>query len=175
VKQAVLPVLLSPDDSGYDRRHVLDAYLDPLVVGYAVGPPFDGRLVSWADLSRLRTSHRALRRAAVGYLHAMLGRVRIHGQPPALLLSFAGFESSVVLADPFWSALARRVPGDLVVGVPARDVVIVTGSGSPAGLARARRAVDRVFFARGPHLLLRDLLVRRDGRWQAYAPVPAGR
>ena len=172
---AVLPILLCPQDPAYQREHVLDGYLGPLAVGYALGPPFDGRrLVTRADLRRSATSRGALRRRAATYLDAMLTRVRIHGQPPALMLSFNGFESSVVLADAFWADLAGRVPGDIVIGVPARDVVIVTGSRSPAGLAKARRAVDRVFYAGGPHLLMRDLLVRRDGGWESYAGA-AGR
>jgi hypothetical protein len=33
----------------------------------------------------------------------------IHGQPPALMLSFAGMESSVLLADAFWvSGMSTR-------------------------------------------------------------------
>jgi len=31
-----------------------------------------------------------------------------------------------------------------------------------------RRAVDRVFFAGGPHLLVQDLLVRRRGDWNVF-------
>ena len=165
----VLPVLLSRDDPQYQRQYVLDEYFAGVVIGYTAGPPYGERLVTWADLSRLAMARRGLRRHAAAYLDAMVPRVRIHGQPPALMLSFAGLESSVVLADTFWEDLARGVPGDLVIGVPARDVVIVTGSRSPAGLAKARRAVDRVLFAGGPHLLLHDLLVRRDGGWQVYS------
>ena len=62
--------------------------------------------------------------------------------------------------------------GDLVVGVPARDVVIVTGSQSPSGLEKARRAVERVFFAGDQHLLSRELLVRRHGIWQVFDGGP---
>jgi hypothetical protein len=54
-----------------------------------------------------------------------------------------------------------------VVGVPARDVVVVTGSQSQEGLAKARSAVDRVFSAGDQYLLARTLLVRRDSRWAA--------
>jgi hypothetical protein len=63
--------------------------------------------------------------------------------------------------------LAASVAGDLVVGVPARDVVVVTGSQSQEGLAKARSAVDRVFSAGDQYLLARTLLVRRDSRWAA--------
>jgi hypothetical protein len=58
------------------------------------------------------------------------------------------------------------VPGDLIVGLPARDAVIVTGSESVPGLEKVRRAVNRVYFAGDRHLLTRDLLVRRRGVWE---------
>jgi uncharacterized protein YtpQ (UPF0354 family) len=165
----VLPVLVSPDDRTYRSEHVLDEYLDGLLVGYTPGPPFGEQLITRQDLDRLDVSRRELRRRAAAFLDRMVDRVEIHGQPPALMLSFAGMESSVVLADAFWDELAGSVPGDIVIGVPARDVVILTGSRSESGIAKARRAVDRVFFAGGPHLLLHDLLIRRDGDWDVYS------
>jgi uncharacterized protein YtpQ (UPF0354 family) len=165
----VLPVLVSPDDRAYDERHVLDEYFEGLMVGYTVGSSFGEHLLTWRDLDRFEVSRRELRRLAAGYLDLFVDRVDILGQPPALMLSFNGMESSVVLADAFWDGLAGSVPGDVVIGVPARDVVILTGSRSPSGIAKARRAVDRVFFAGGEHLLLRDLLIRRGREWDIYS------
>jgi uncharacterized protein YtpQ (UPF0354 family) len=165
----VLPVLVSPDDRAYSEQHVLDEYVEGLLVGYTLGPEFGERMVTWRDLDRFGVSRRELRRRAAGYLDRMAEHVQIHGQPPALMLSFAGMESSVVLSYPFWEGMVGSVPGDPVIGVPARDVVILTGSRSPSGIAKARRAVDRVFFAGGPHLLLRDLLVWRGGGWEVYS------
>jgi uncharacterized protein YtpQ (UPF0354 family) len=163
-----LPVLVSPVDHAYSEHNVLDEYFADIAVGYAVGPPYGDRMVTWSDLERRDLSRRALRRQAVSNLDSLLDAVRVHGQPPALMLSFQGFESSLVLADPFWDGLEGSVPGELVIGVPARDVVIITGSRSRSGIEKAQRAVDRVFFAGGPHLLVRDLLVRRDGAWETF-------
>jgi uncharacterized protein YtpQ (UPF0354 family) len=167
-----LPVLVPIEDDRYLDELPLDEFLGSLAVGYTVGPPFGERLVSWADLDRLGLSHRNLRRQAGAQLDASLDRVRIHGQPPALMLSFDGLESSVLLANAFWDSLEGSVPGELVVGVPARDVVIITGSQSMPGLEKARRAVDRVFFAGDQHLITRHLLVRRRGAWEPFRPVP---
>ena len=165
----VLPLLVSPDDRAYNDQQVLDEYFDGLLVGYTVGPTFGEHLVTWRELDRFEVTRRELRRRAAGYLDLLVDRVEIYGQPPALMLSFGGLASSVVLADAFWDGLDGSVPGDLVIGVPARDVVILTGSHSASGIAKARRAVDRMFFAGGPHLLLRDLLVRRSGEWDIYS------
>jgi uncharacterized protein YtpQ (UPF0354 family) len=163
-----VPVLVSVNDPEYQDHNVLDGYFGDLVVGYTTGPPFGERLLTWDDLDRLELSRRELRRSAAVALDRMLDEVRVHGRPPALMLSFDGLESSLLLAEGFWDELAPSVPGDLVIGVPARDVVIITGSRSQAGLEKARRCVDRVFFARGPHLLVPDLLVWGEGGWEPF-------
>jgi hypothetical protein len=166
-----LPVLaaardLPPDEDPHGP--VLDDFLGDLRVGYSFGPPYGQRLVSWYDLDKAGLSRRALRREAARHLDDRLPYARVHGQPPALMLDFDGLASTLVLADPLWADLAAAVPGELVVGVPARDVVIVTGSASRPGLEKARRAVDRVFFAGDRHLLTRQLLVRRRGVWEPF-------
>ena len=100
-------------------------------------------------------------------------RAEFHGQPPALMLSFEGLESSLLLATDFWRRLEGAVPGELVVGVPARDVVIVTGSQSQPGMEKAKRCVERVFFAGGENPLAPNLLVRRMGCGSRTATPPA--
>lgn len=149
-----------------------EPFVDELVVGYSPGPPYGRHLLTWAELAASGLARQQLRRAAAANLYAALDRVGIHGQPPALMLSFDGLESSVLLAHQFWEDLAEAVPGELVVGAPARDVVIFTGAQSGSGLRRLRRAVDRMFFAGGAELLSRELLVRRQRRWEVFHPPP---
>src|SRR5262249_59132664 len=121
------------------------------------------RLVTWQDLERIGLARRTLRRQAADNLDLNLPHAHVHGQPPALILAFDGLASTLLLAESLWADLASAVPGELVAGVPARDVAIVTGSQSRPGLERVRRAVDRVFFAGDRHLLTHHLLVRRRG------------
>jgi uncharacterized protein YtpQ (UPF0354 family) len=170
VQPMLLPVLAPLRDIRRDDVHapVLDEFMGGLGVGYSYGPPYGQRLVTWADLQRMELPRRMLRRQAAHNLDNRLGAAQVHGQPPALMLQFDGIASTLLLAEPFWAGLERAVPGELVVGVPARDVVIVTGSQSPPGLAKVRRAIDRVFFAGDPHLLSRKLLVRRRGAWEVF-------
>src|SRR5262245_40775180 len=164
----LVPVLLSVHDRAHDQETVLDSYLDEIFVGYSSGPPHGRRLIGRGDAARMGLSRRQLRYEAAANLDGMLQSVSVHGQPPALMVSFGGIESSLVLADSFWDSLVGSVPGDLVVGVPARDVVIITGSRSPSGIAKVQRAVDRIFLAKGEHLLLRDLLTWRGGGWELF-------
>lgn len=172
----LLPALVSAADPQVSPADLTDAFIGELTVGYTPGPPYGRRLVTWEELESAGGSRRELRRRAAENLYAVLDCVGIHGQPPALMLSFDGFdglESSVLLAHAFWDDLAGSVPGELVVGVPARDVVMFTGSQSRSGLQKLHRAVDRVLFAGGPRLLSRDLLVRRQRRWEIFDPATA--
>jgi hypothetical protein len=164
----VVPVLAV--DHGRRGPDVAHPFAAGLAVTYvAVAAP--EQPLGWADLTALRIDERALRHHALDNLDAMLAGVSLHGSPPALMVSFHGIESSLLLADAFWDGLPIDLPGDPVVAVPARDVLLITGSGSPAGLAKATRCVDRVFFAGSHHLLIQDLLTRRGGRWQVFDPA----
>jgi hypothetical protein len=81
-------------------------------------------------------------------------------------------EASLLLVDRLWPQLARAIPGDIVVGVPSRDVLAVTGTGSAEGIETLRWAVDRAWHRqKQPKLTLtRSLLVRRDDTWQLFEP-----
>jgi len=163
-----MPVVVSVGDPAYSDRHVFDVLFDDLVVGYSMGRPHGERLMTWADFDRLDLPRRELRRQAAEFLDWSMSAFSIHGQPPALMASFDGVESSVLLVDDFWESLEGSVPGAIVVGVPARDALIITGSRSPAGIAKVRRAVDRMFLAGNRHLLTPDLLVRNRGVWERF-------
>jgi hypothetical protein len=172
-----IPLLASAHSDRLDPTAVREEAFGDLAVVYTFGPDFGRRLVTHADLDQLQLPPRVLRQSAVQHLEVLSSRAEFHGQPPALMLSFEGLESSLLLATDFWSRLEGAVPGELVVGVPARDVVIVTGSQSGPGMEKAKRCVERVFFAGGEHLISRQLLVRRGGSWEPFdrSGRPSGR
>lgn len=170
---AVLPLLVPAGGGRQSRRLIRDDFLGGLDVAYSFGPPYGDRLVTQADLERLGVTRRELYRIAAGNLRTALDGVKLHGQSPTLMLEFGGMASSVILDAEFWEDQRGTVPGELVVGVPARDVVIITGSQSKQGMEKVRRAVDRIFFAGADNLLSRDLLVWRRGAWEVLRPVPA--
>lgn len=171
-----IPLLAPVSSDRIDPAAVREEFIGDLSVVYTSGPQFGRRIVTRADLEQLGMPPLALRQTALQHLEVLASRAEFHGQPPALMLSFEGLESSLLLATDIWQRLAAAVPGDLVVGVPARDVVVVTGSNSSAGLEKARRCVERVFFAGDENLLSRHLLVRRGAAWEPFdRPAGAGR
>lgn len=164
----IVPVLSV--DHGRRGPDVAHSFAAGLAVTYVAAATPEQPL-GWVDLANLRMDERTMQRRALDNLDAMLNTVSFHGELPALMVSFHGIESSLLLADAFWDEIAHDLPGDPVVAVPARDVLLITGVDSPPGLEKASRCVDRVFFAGSHHLLTQDLLVRRGSRWQVFDPA----
>jgi hypothetical protein len=177
-RESLVPVLAARTGAhtGSHAGAVEDEFAAGLTVQYAAAGRPDEPLTRF-DLQTLGIAPRALRRAAYERLAVLAEGAHLHGSPPAFMVSFHGIESSLLLADGFWQAvipdLMFDLPGELVVAVPARDVLLITGSRSPAGLAKAMRCVDRVFYAGGPGLLTESLLVRRASGWEVFDPTPA--
>jgi uncharacterized protein YtpQ (UPF0354 family) len=109
-----------------------------------------------------------LRETALTNLSRMLPKIEIRpGADGVLLISAGGeFDASLLLADHLWSNDKVKVDGDIVVAVPAKDALIVTGSRNAAGLARLRAAASK--FAAGPNALTAALFIYRDGRFVRF-------
>ncbi|NML45963.1 hypothetical protein HHL11_19605 [Ramlibacter sp. G-1-2-2] len=80
------------------------------------------------------------------------------------LLARGQFEASLVLLDSLWDSLA---PGGVVVAMPAPDVLAFCDPRSREGIAELRAIVQRLEQS-GARMLVRELFVRRDGRWTEF-------
>jgi uncharacterized protein YtpQ (UPF0354 family) len=109
-----------------------------------------------------------LREAALTNLSRILPKIEIRPGADGVLLVSAGgeFDASLLLADNLWTGGQIKVDGDIVVAVPAKDVLIVTGSHNAAGLARLRAAAAK--FAFGPNGLTSALFAYRDGKFVRF-------
>jgi hypothetical protein len=151
-----------------DDMPVLRSLAGDLVVMYA--EDFDDRFefVSQRRMRELELTPDALHNLAVRNLPARAPKVQLHGQSPRYMVTCGGnFEAALLLHGKLWSTLAEKLPGELLVAVPARDLLFVSSTGSPDAqsflLARARQEL-----ADARHALSKKLFVRRDGRWLEY-------
>ena len=136
-----------------------------LVVVYAENRLGALRILSSRDDVGDRTRPRD---AALTNLSRLLPKIEIRpGSDGVLLISAGGeFDASLLLADDLWSGGQVKVDGDIVVAVPAKDVLIATGSHNAPGLARLRAAAAK--FASGPNGLTTALFVYRDGKFMRF-------
>ena len=109
-----------------------------------------------------------IRELAVANLHRLLSKIEMREAASGILLISAGgdYEASLLLADSIWSSGQIKVDGDIVVAVPAKDALLVTGSHNPAGIARLRAlAID---IAAGAYGLTSALFVYRGGKFVKF-------
>ena len=124
------------------------------------------------DLRRLELDPSRLRAIAIANLRARLPPLQRNGRSGVWMLINPGsggvYEASLLLLDDVWTALADDVKGDLVVAVPARDLLFVTGSSDAAGIERVK-AMTADAFARQDNAISSGLYVRRDGAWSPWS------
>jgi uncharacterized protein YtpQ (UPF0354 family) len=128
------------------ERHCRDLGLDPAGL----------RKLSVRNLTRRRSKPEILQPSDAVYM------LRLDGD----------LEASLLLVDHLWPQVARGITGEIVAGVPSRDVLVITGTGITGGIDTLRWAVDRAWKrSTNPKLVLtQSLLVRRDDSWQILEP-----
>jgi uncharacterized protein YtpQ (UPF0354 family) len=109
-----------------------------------------------------------LRNLALGNLHRMLPKIEMRQGADHIFLIEAGgdYEASLLLADDIWSSGQIKVEGDIVVAVPGRSALFVTGSHNRSGIARLRAMAAEL--AALPYALTPALFVYRDGKFVKF-------
>ena len=178
----IVPVLKDADYLNDMRQGALgdrvagaahERYNDQLIILYAEDMQHSIRYLSNEDLDRLGIDRAGLREMAVENLGRLLPRMEALGRDGAYMLIADGIhEASLLLFDDIWTGEIWRsgslpVTGELVVAVPARGMLLVTGSQDAAGLAMTREVADDVA-ANDPYAVTNQLFVYRDGRFQPF-------
>jgi uncharacterized protein YtpQ (UPF0354 family) len=86
-----------------------------------------------------------------------------------LLVAGGNFEASLILLPEIWDGLSKQLSGDLVCCVLARDVLIVTSTGTAGGIQSLLSARDRIRESMpSGDLISTTLLVRQRGIWSVF-------
>jgi len=72
-----------------------------------------------------------------------------------------------LLLDSIWSAPQIDLQGDIVVAIPTRDLLLVTGSQNPKGIEEVKQIVKEAS-SRFSYRLTPKLFVYRSGRFDEF-------
>ena len=141
---------------GTPQQRLAERYNNELVIVYAQDDPNRMRYLTIQEDFGL--SREALRALAIDNLKRLLPKIEILVYDEIMLVSAGGdYEASLLLIDEIWTGGQIKVDGDIVVAIPARDTLLVTGSRNRAGLKRMRELTAKAM-AQGPYELT-DTLV----------------
>jgi uncharacterized protein YtpQ (UPF0354 family) len=151
---------------GVAQQHLADRFNNELVIVYAQDDPERMRYLTTQE--DLGLSREALKALAIENLRRLLPKIEMRRVGDVALMSAGGnYEPSLLLIDDIWSSGQIQVDGDIIVAIPARDVLMVTGSRSRSGLKLVREMAAK-WKSQGPYELTDTLFRYRDGRFTKF-------
>jgi uncharacterized protein YtpQ (UPF0354 family) len=155
---------------------VSDFLVGDLNILYAFDLPGYFEYVSQHDCVTLGLDPAGLRELSVRNLTRRRSKPEIlRPSDAAVMLRLPGdgdLEAGLLLVDHLWPQVARSMPGETIVAVPSRDVLVVSGSEVSGGVETLHGAVKRRWEnpTNRKLLLTRSLLVRRNDSWHVFEP-----
>jgi uncharacterized protein YtpQ (UPF0354 family) len=147
---------------------VYEEFSPGLVIVYAQDSAKSIHYLTPAQLKQANIERGVLRSLACANLKRLLPKIECHGTNGFYMLTAGGnYESSLLLLDSIWRSGQMNVQGDMVVAIPARDLLWVTGSGSPQGIDKMKQMVKKAS-SESPYKLTSQLFVYRNGKFEEY-------
>jgi len=154
--------------AGAEPEVIYDDLNDQLIVVYAEDTPNTLRYLVPAQLAEIKLKKEDLRALAATNLQTILGKIEIRPSPLVSIVKADGNYEACLLAVPdFWNKGGFQVDGEIVVAIPSRDHLLLTGSKNADGLATMREVAARVM-QESPQRLTDMLFVYRDGRFVEF-------
>jgi uncharacterized protein YtpQ (UPF0354 family) len=157
---------LDRERSPAPREHKVEAFNDDLVIVYAEDYETGTRFLRAGE--DVGVSGGELRALAIANLKRVLPPIQVVAYPAGFSVLSAGgdYDASLLLIDDIWRSADIKVEGDIVVAVPARNVLLVTGSRSRTGLKAVRAVAADVI--KGGYPLTDTLFVYRGGKFVRF-------
>lgn len=153
---------------GEASEFVVEEFTQELVVVYADDTPSRVRYFSPEDLEQLGIPRSALLALAVKNLRRLLPPVELRPEGDMYFVTADGFhEASLLLFDDLWADRGFDVEGEVVVAIPSRGTLLVTGSDSPAGIQKVRALAEEIS-GTGAYRLTATLFVYRGGKFTRF-------
>lgn len=146
------------------QQPVFDDLNAELAVVYAEDTPKAMRYLSSRE--NLGVARSELRALAVDNLLRLMPPIEMRQSIDGffMITSHADYGASLLLVDEIWSGGQIKVDGDIVVAVPAKDVILAGGANHGKSLTAMRATAQKI--AKGRYGLVDTLFVYRGGRFQ---------
>jgi len=149
-------------------EHVYDDLNEDLIVLYAEDSPKNIRYFSPNDLIKAQIDRKNLRSLACENLKKVIPNIERHGENGLYMMAAGGdYEASLLLFDGLWNGMQKEVQGDVVVAIPTRDLLVVTGSDDAEGIKRMKKIIADAT-AKGSYRLTQKMFVYREGKFAEF-------
>lgn len=120
------------------------------------------------DRKRFNLDFPALRSLAIANLKRVLHPIEQRNNGTvSMVTTDDGYTASILLLDDFWKDQANSVKGEIIAAVPARDILLFTGSDSTDGVVQLKQSAQEIF-EKGDHAISTTLLRRSGDHWEKF-------
>jgi uncharacterized protein YtpQ (UPF0354 family) len=125
---------------------VYEKYNNALIIVYAENTETSIRYFTQEDFGKLSISRDSLFPLAVKNLKGLLPEIRSKGENGTFMITAGGdFEASLILLNSIWTNENFKVKGDIVVAIPNRDMLMITGSKDEQGIKTIKEVTANSF------------------------------
>ena len=160
--------LMSEDGEG-ELPFFYEKLNNVLYILYAIDTPSSIKFMPKEDIANLDVKEEELRNLSMSNLMNAIESLQIKGDPSTISMVVADgtYEASFLIYDELWTKETFPVKGDIVVYVPSRDVVIVTGSEDADSLATVKGIVHNPE-NKWPHAVTNIGFIRKENKWVKF-------
>jgi uncharacterized protein YtpQ (UPF0354 family) len=146
-------------------EYVSEDFSPDLVILYAEDNPKSIRYFTAEQLEESKIERKDLRKLACENLVRILPKIECGGGGGLYFLRAGGDDdASLLLVDAIWEKPQMEVEGEVVVAIPTRDLLLVTGTGHAQHLKYVREMAQKAF-SEGSYRLTPKLFVYRNGKF----------
>lgn len=157
-------IKLNPD---FEKDFLIERFNDELFIFYAENKETTIGYLKRDEIESLNIGFEELRKKAIENLGELATKIERHGEDGQFMLTMGGdFESSLILLK-IWDKDNFPVKGEIVIAIPARDLVLITGSDDSENLEKVKRKVMEINET-GDHVVSDRLFILRNNKFETY-------
>jgi uncharacterized protein YtpQ (UPF0354 family) len=155
---------LNPD---FEKDFLIERYNDELFIFYAENRETTIGYLKRDEIESLNVEFEGLKEKAIQNLGELATKIERHGEDGQFMLTMGGdFESSLILLK-IWDKENFPVKGEVVIAIPARDLVLITGSDDSENIEKVKAKV-REINETGDHVVSDRLFILRNDKFETY-------
>jgi uncharacterized protein YtpQ (UPF0354 family) len=148
----------------FEKNHTYEKYNDKLYIFYVEDTETNINYLTQEDFKKLNIEQHELKKIAIENLSNSVEIERHGDNGYYMLLADGNYESSLILLD-IWNKENFDVKGEIIIGIPSRDLLIITGKNDAENIVRLKKTINEVN-EDGDHLVSNSLFEYNNGKFE---------
>lgn len=121
---------------------IIDKYNDQLIIVYAEDSKNSIKYLTEDNFKNLSISRDSLKLIALKNFDKLISNIQRQGDKGLFMITAGGtYEASLILLSSIWTRENFNVAGDFIIGIPNRDMLVITGSRNKTGVGKLKEIV----------------------------------